>query len=144
MIRTDMMPLAASEEERRELDHLQSLLPECGIPRLIGPQGEELPLPKTAYHLLREIVMHLAQGEAVSIIPASKMLTTQEAADFLDVSRPFLIKLLNRGEMPFLKVGTHRRIRFGDLIIYKQKRDEHERKGLDELAQMSQDLGLYR
>jgi excisionase family DNA binding protein len=144
MIDTEMMPLAASEEERRELVHLQSLFPTAGIPRLIGPHGEELPLPETAYHLLRQIVAHLVRGEAVSIIPIDKMLTTQEAAAFLDVSRPFLIKLLDRGEMPFTKVGTHRRIRFGDVIAYKLQRDEQEHKGLDELTQMSQDFGMYR
>ena len=69
--------------------------------------------------------------------------TTQEAANLLNVSRPYLVKILEQGVIPSVKVGTHRRIRFEDLDMYKRQRDAGRRKSLAELTQMSQDLGLY-
>jgi excisionase family DNA binding protein len=71
------------------------------------------------------------------------LVTAQEAADILNVSRPFLIKLLEEEKIPFIKVGTHRRIRFSDLMDYKQRRDEKRERALEEIAQLSQELGIY-
>lgn len=76
-------------------------------------------------------------------MPTNKELTTQEAADLLNVSRPYLIKLLEAGELAFTKVGTHRRIRFSDLMSYKEERDNSRKQGLAELAKLSQELDLY-
>ncbi len=80
---------------------------------------------------------------AIFIVPGNKELTTQEAADILNVSRPYLVKLLERGEIPFIKLGTHRRIRFSDLMRYKKRRDAERERALGEIARMSQELGMY-
>jgi excisionase family DNA binding protein len=85
----------------------------------------------------------MQHGRAISIVPLAKELTTQEAADLLKVSRPFLVKLLEQGNIPFIKVGTHRRVLFDDLMEYKKQRDTKRRQGLAELTQLSQELGLY-
>jgi excisionase family DNA binding protein len=110
---------------------------------LIGPQGEEIELPMSLFHVLRQIIYHMMRGRAISIVPFSKELSTQEAADILNVSRPFLIKRLEQGELPFTKVGTHRRIRFDDLMNYKRQRDNNRKAGLAEIAHISEDVGLY-
>ena len=73
----------------------------------------------------------------------NRQLTTQQAADILNVSRPFLVKLLDEEAIPYIKVGSHRRIRFKDLIIYKEHRDSKRRKLLDQLIEMTEEAGLY-
>ena len=73
----------------------------------------------------------------------NRQLTTQQAADILNVSRLFLVKLLDEGAIPYIKVGSHRRIRFKDLIIYKEHRDRKRRKLLDQLIEMTEEAGLY-
>jgi len=112
-------------------------------PRLVGPSGEEIELPETLFRVLRQAVHHLLEGDSVAIAPVHSRLTTQQAADFLNVSRPYLIRLLDAGEIPYTKTGTHRRIQLGDLVAYKEERDAQRRQGLARLTQMSQELGLY-
>jgi excisionase family DNA binding protein len=112
-------------------------------PKLIGPTGEEVELPEVVFKLLQQTISYLAQGKAVKLIPVGMELTTQEAADLLNVSRPHLVKLIDEGKIPCKKVGTHRRIRFQDLMEYKAQQDREQRRLLAELAQFSQDLGLY-
>jgi excisionase family DNA binding protein len=85
----------------------------------------------------------LAQGHAVSIIPHGKLLTTQQAADLLNMSRPYLIRLLETGAIPFARVATHRRVRFDDVMRYRAQRDAERRRKLARLTRMSQTLGLY-
>jgi excisionase family DNA binding protein len=99
-------------------------------------------IPATAYRLLVDILIQMSQGNAVSIVPIHAELTTQEAADLLKVSRPFLIKLLEAGEMPFHKIGKHRRICFKDVIAYKERIDAERSAVLDELVAQAQELGM--
>jgi excisionase family DNA binding protein len=145
----DREPIAASEQERSQIALVEDFFarlnnesePDCL--RLVSSTGEEIDLPEPVFHLLRQLVHDLAQGNSVTIVPVHKELTTQEAADLLNVSRQYLVELLEAGTIPFTKVGTHRRIQFGDLIDYKQRRDASRREGLSRLTKQSQKLGLY-
>ncbi len=139
----DRSPMVASEGESGDLRRIDSVLREAQAPKLVGPHGEEIVLPPTLFHVLRQVVSHLAQGHAISVIPLAKELTTQQAADLLNVSRPFLIKELERGAIPFTKVGTHRRIKFADVMRYLHDRENRERAAMDELVRLSEELGLY-
>jgi excisionase family DNA binding protein len=99
-------------------------------------------LPTSALRLLLDVLTEIGQGNAVTLIPIHAELTTQEAADLLNVSRPFLVQLLEKGDMPFHKIGTHRRVRYQDVIAYKSRIDSERRKALEELAAQGQALGL--
>ena len=81
-----------------------------------GAPEETVSIPESAFRLLNEILTQMAKGNAVTLIPVHAELTTQEAADVLNVSRPFLVQLLEKGDMPFHKIGTHRRVRYQDVI----------------------------
>lgn len=132
------------ESEKPAINRIGDVLEESQCAKLVSADGkEEIILPHTVFQVLRQIVYHMMRGRAIFIVPANKEVTTQEAADLLNVSRPFLIKLLEEGKIPFIKVGTHRRIRFSDLMDYKQRRDEKRERALEEIAQVSQELGIY-
>lgn len=105
----------------------------------IKMDGQDLIMPRSAILFLRDILTEMAQGNAINIVPIHHLLTTQEAANLLNVSRPYLIQLLSKKEIPFSKVGTHRRIRFIDLIEYKTKRDQESEKLLDELVREAEE-----
>jgi len=99
-------------------------------------------LPMAALQPLSEILSELADGNAVKIVPVHAELTTQEAADVLNVSRPYLVMLLETGKLAFYKTGKRRRIRFDDLMTYKQARDEASQSALDNLAAEAQELRM--
>lgn len=102
--------------------------------------GTELRLPSAVKALLIHLLTEMSKGNAVTIIPIHAVLTTQEAADFLNVSRPHLVSLLEKGEMKFHMVGTHRRIRFPDLSEYKEKHENMREAAMQELADQAQEL----
>jgi excisionase family DNA binding protein len=103
---------------------------------------KELILPEAATRLIQHLLTEMANGNAVTLIPIHAELTTQEAADFLNVSRPHLVHLLEQQKMPFHMVGTHRRIRFEDLMAFKANFEKKRREAMDELASQAQELGL--
>ena len=103
---------------------------------------QSLELPAGAVKLLMAILEDMAAGRAVTLVPQNAELTTQEAADFLNVSRPFLIQLLEQKKLPFRLVGTHRRVRFEDVLRYKEDIDSKRRKVLDELTTQAQELDM--
>jgi excisionase family DNA binding protein len=103
---------------------------------------DTIELPPGAVKLLMAILEDMASGHAVTIVPVNAELTTQQAANFLNVSRPFLIKLLEDKKLPFRRVGTHRKVRFDDVLRYKEDIDRKRRAVLDELAAEAQNLKL--
>lgn len=105
-------------------------------------QRQVVEVPTFALRLFGEILSELALGNAVKVVPIHAELTTQEAAALLNVSRPHLVKLLDEGLMPHTKTGRHRRVKFADLVVYKNKRDAISRAAMDELAAQAQDLRM--
>jgi len=103
---------------------------------------ETVSIPESAFRLLSEILTQMARGNAVTLIPVHAELTTQQAADILHVSRPFLVDQLKKNAIPYRKVGTHRRILFKDLMQYKEAMVRNRLKALDELAAQAQELGM--
>jgi excisionase family DNA binding protein len=100
-------------------------------------------LPDTVFELLLQILEGMQQGKAISIVPVMQDLTTQQAAGLLGVSRPFFIKLLESGKLPFHLTGTYRRVYLKDLLVYKEHRDRERRDALDQMAREAGELGLY-
>lgn len=125
-----------------ELSRLLASLPETERAR-IQLDGKDLILPRFAVALLRDLLVEIAQGNAVTIVPTHAELTTQEAADILNVSRPHLVKLLESEAIPFTRTGTHRRIRFQDLMEYRAKQSGESQHAMDELTRDAQqnDMG---
>lgn len=102
-------------------------------------------IPGSAFEALRLAVDAMSKGQTIVLAPQEEELTSQQAADLLRVSRPHLIKLLDEGQIPFHRVGTHRRVRLEDVLAYRRKRSEDRREKLDELTRLSEDFeGGYR
>jgi excisionase family DNA binding protein len=135
---------ALAQESSRRLLKLLSANKETVQVRVQPEEGEEetVAIPLSAFRLLTDILTEMARGNAVTLIPIHAELTTQQAADLLNVSRPFLIDLLEKGAIPFRKVGTHRRVLFRDLMAYKQQNDRQRLHALEELSALDQQLGL--
>ncbi len=112
--------------------------------RVLGGEATEaaVELPAAVAEMLLRILEEVARGNAVRIVPVRAELTTQEAADVLNISRPSLIRLLEEGKIDYRRVGTHRRVRFKAVLQYKRRADEARRKVLDELAAYDQELGI--
>lgn len=128
-------------ESIRQIEHILSL--QGSQAKLVGADGKAITIPESVYQVLRQVVHAMALGQAISVAPQEQEMTTQQAADILNVSRPYLIKLLEQGEIPYINVGTHRRVRSQDLMTYKQQRDIKRREGLKEMSQFLQNEGFY-
>ncbi|ESR22782.1 hypothetical protein N177_3919 [Lutibaculum baratangense AMV1] len=136
-----IIPDEAETELAVELSRALSLR-KNGPLRVRLDDGTELALPRSASRLLEHLLAEMSRGNAVTLIPVHAELTTQEAADFLNVSRPYLIKLLESGDVPYHKIGTHRRVRFADLEAYRRQIESRRNRAMDDLADQAQDLEL--
>lgn len=104
--------------------------------------SHQIELPTAALTLLMNVLGELAEGNAVQVVPVHAELTTQEAANILNVSRPHMVKLLEDGHLPHHKTGRHRRVLFADLMAYKNERDATSQEAMQKLAAQAQELGL--
>jgi excisionase family DNA binding protein len=114
----------------------------AGVSLRLDDEGEPVVVPASAVRLLLHLLTEMAQGNAVTLIPTHAELSTQQAADLLHVSRPYLVKLLDEGKIPSRAVGRYRKVRFDDLMAYKRKDDEARARVLDQLAADAQELGM--
>jgi len=111
--------------------------------RLVAPDGSEIEVPDELYEVLRDVVEALSHGLAITIAPHNTMLTTQEAADLLNISRPTLVRLLTDGEIPYALRGRHRRVLLRDIIDYQERTRRDRRQALDQMAAHGEETGLY-
>ena len=126
-------------------DQLDAAFAGSHAPYLLALDGARVELPASALEALQLVVEALSRGQAITIVPRDRELTSQEAADILNVSRPYLIKLLGQGDIPFHRVGTHRRIKIEDVLAYRKRRDAERHAALNELTRLSEELpGGYR
>jgi excisionase family DNA binding protein len=141
----------AEPEETEDLVVLRDLIDEiyrqAGKALLIGPDAGEEPVevPASAFDALKFVVGAMAQGQTIVLMPQGRVLTTQEAADLLHVSRPHLVKLCDEGKLPYERVGSHRRLTIEDVLAYREARADQRRASLRELTRISQETeGGYR
>ena len=132
----------AKETSRMLASYIRDSDPiELKIPDLPSAEGT-LRLPVSAVRLLVRILEEMARGNAVTLIPVHAELTTQEAAEMLNISRPSLIQLLDEGKIDYRRVGTHRRVRFEGLMKYKRGAEAARKAALEELAAYDQEIGI--
>ena len=146
---TELRPLHGEADQAREaLDRLTVILQgerfqtSDTISLTIGENTPNLLVPKSALEALLDVLAVIAIGDAVSVIPISAELTTQQAADILQVSRPHVVKLLENGDIAYRNVGTHRRVLAKSLIEYRDTDNQHRRSAADELTSLAQELDL--
>lgn len=116
-----------------------------GPAALVGPEGQVVELPSEVSRVLVDVVHAMERGKAITIAPVDQLLTTQEAADFLGISRPTLVKLLNLGRIPYVQpgAGRHRRLRLEDVVRYQQQSAQDRSDVLDHMTDEAVQLGLY-
>ncbi len=145
-----MTPVAAPPEQRAEVAAIFRLLDSAahrhrkrGECRLVGPTGESISIPESVFYVLERVAEVMARGDSITLVPVGQEMTTQQAADLLNVSRQYLVRLLDDGRIPFTKVGKHRRVRIEDVLAFREQRDRDRKAGLEELTRMSEELGGY-
>jgi excisionase family DNA binding protein len=125
------------------LEELSEVLAEPGHVSLVDGKGHSVALPAPLFSHLVNIVRLMAEERTIMLVPEDEECTTQAAADHLGVSRQHLVDLLEDGEIPFYRVGTHRRVKFRDLVDYEKRRDSRRRQALRSLADKVDEAGLY-
>jgi len=139
-----MIKTLNSTQEFAATKRLQEQLESAIVqPKLVGSDGQEIVIPESIFLMLKQAVRLMASGKRVSIVPSDYDLKPQEAADLLNVSRPFFMGLLRDNVIFSTKVGTHHRVRLQDVMAYKNVRDRERTSILDELIQMGEEDGFY-
>lgn len=111
--------------------------------RLVDEDGNEVKLPASLSSLVEEVATTISNGDSLALVPVAAELTTQQAAELLNVSRQYLVRLLDAEQIPYRRIGTHRRVQARDLLMYKRKRDAERRARLRELTELTEELGGY-
>lgn len=146
-----MTPVAAPPDQQAQVAALSKALeqmvhapkrraPKC---KLVGPKGETIAIPETVFFVLERVAEVMARGDSITLVPVGREVTTQQAANILNVSRQYLVRILDEGRVPFRRTGKHRRIRVEDVLAFKEKRDAERRSGLAALSRMTEDFGGY-
>lgn len=143
---SDVLEVRPDALAPEELDAVVRALEGAGVggSRLLGRDGEAIELPDGIQSLLVSIVENLRAGNGVSVIPLHAELTTVLAAELLNVSRPYLIKQIEAGEIPHHMVGTHRRLKLVDVLSYRDRLEAQADAALDAMTAEAEDLGLYQ
>lgn len=138
-------PVTVTEREANLIKTVERFLltNEPRSAQLVALNGDTLEVPEPIFKVLLEIIPLMAQGHSIGLVPLHKELTTQQAADLLNVSRPFLVKLLDQGAIPHTKTGTHRRVLFEDVMEYKRRRSRERKEALDALTALGEKYGDY-
>src|ERR1039457_3130870 len=136
-------PISIPEAQEAQIRDLRRLIQQ-GSAKRVGPDGHQVEIPEPVHDLLLTILKNLQAGKAISIVPEHQQLTTQRAADILGVSRPFLVRLVEDGAIPFHMVGSHRRIYLRDLLDYKRRRDAARHEAINNMARTEMEAGTYR
>ncbi len=148
----DPEPIKANENERQALQKIEEVLnrkpllsqsDNSSLPRLIGPNNETLEIPMSVFQVLQQAVNYMMHGKALSVIPCDQLLSTQETADILSISRSSLARLLEASKLPFVEVGTQRRIQLSDVLEYKKQRSQERHNALADMLSVSQEAGEY-
>lgn len=121
------------------IEQLHSEQPEIEIEET----SEKIKIPLSALKLLGDILKAMGQGKLISIVPIATEVTTQAAAEILGCSRPHLVKLLEDGKIPFTKVGKHRRIKFDDIMLYRNRMKEQQKMHIIDIMNLDEETGLY-
>lgn len=139
-------PVAPTERDRKEIEELSHALESMRADhaRILvdGATSESLAVPRPVFEVLKLVADQMGKGRAVSIVPVGMILSTQQAADLLGASRQHVVKLLTDGEIPFEKVGTHRRVRIEDVLAYKRRRQSTREDALARLSDQAERLKL--
>jgi len=143
MMNVDENRIDPSRMTPEELDQLADMVIEDGRPALVGREGVRLELPDPIFHLLVRVTRMMREGRAIILMPEDETFTTQAAANFLGMSRQFFVNLVERGEVPFHRVGAHRRVYFKDLLEFQNKRDKERRDSMNKLFKAVDEAGLY-
>ena len=134
----------AAESSQLLAKHLNNHQDAVVVLKLLESDKKEssLKVPIQALGLLQDILIHMANGQEVTLLPNHAELSTQQAADILNISRPFFVQILEKNELPYRKVGTHRRVYLNDVLTYKAKIDAKRQQVLQELAEQAQELDM--
>ena len=136
-------PSLLSKKDRADLPRLVEFAEAHGRPCLRSADGQEMRLPPAMYEVLVHVAREMSQGRAIVLMPEDEDFTTQAAADFLGMSRQYLVRLLDEKKLPSHKVGTHRRVRLKDLRAYAAVRNKDRRAILEGMFGAAKEAGLY-